>query len=157
MCNIGRNPCRTAVRMLSGMLGGQEAAFGVKFTCSRGMAPGLRTAYAFWLPLRMGVRFSLCGYDTCSLYFSLLKKPWHLSADFDLLSLFLSRAANWMLHTRSPIFFPFCLNLWLYRPKEPWSLGLLNTMGEVTTFLCRPFFRNMSLLAYYIRLESYKN
>lgn len=51
MCNMGRNPCRTAVRMLSGMLGGQEAAFGVKFTCSRGMAPGLRTAYAFWLPL----------------------------------------------------------------------------------------------------------
>lgn len=35
MCKTGRNPCRTPVRMLSGMLGGQESAFGVKFTCSR--------------------------------------------------------------------------------------------------------------------------
>lgn len=35
MCKTGRKSSRTSVRKLSGMVGGQESAFGVKFTYSR--------------------------------------------------------------------------------------------------------------------------
>lgn len=157
-CKIGRNPSRTAVRKLSGMLGGWESAFGGK--CSKGMARALHTAYTFCRALCMGVRVSLCSYSSCSLHLSLPQKPGNLSADFDLLSFFFSRAAICLnlAYKVSYFFFSF-LKIWFFNAFKQAlslicdcnfhksyviSLVLQNIMCEVSRYPSRHFFRNMS-------------